>query len=212
MSTRKITVLSDFWKFHHSLSTEREPWVTQSKTFDFDDNTWKEVKVPHVWAIEGNFSPEHDAQYEKVIADGILSETTHIGRTGGLPIYGFGIYRRKFMLQRDTKNVFIEFDGVMSNSEIYVNRIYVGGRPYGYSSFSVDCTKAVKFSEENLLVVVANPKESASRWYTGAGIYRPVRLLETQEAYVDFNGTFVSSRLIDGIQLLASTTLIRRSV
>ncbi len=193
MNNRKITQLTTDWKFLHSLSTEREAWVDEATGKNYEDSNWRIVSVPHDWAVEGEFSPEHDPHLEKVVADGIDYETMHVGRTGGLPIYGFGVYRKTFQVQTDSKNVFLEFDGVMANSEVYVNGIHVGGRPYGYSSFSVDCTQAVNFSGENLLVVIANPKERASRWYTGAGIYRPVRLVETSESYVTFNGAYVTS-------------------
>ncbi len=190
---RITTLLLDDWKFSRDF---QDTTIESTKLLlekGFDDSAWRSVSVPHDWAVEGPFSPDNDPQFVKVHADGIMNETSHIGRTGGLPITGLGIYRKKFMIKSSTKRSFLEFDGIMSNSEIYVNGNKVGGRPYGYSSFSVDISEVVVSDKENTLIVFANPKHTSSRWYTGAGIYRPVRLLELQETFVAFDGTYITS-------------------
>ncbi|MFI3254905.1 MAG: glycoside hydrolase family 2 TIM barrel-domain containing protein [Eubacteriales bacterium] len=195
MSNRIVSVLKDNWLFSREFNHNSSEIAENCYKKDFDDSSWKRVTVPHDWAVEGPFSPDNDPQYVKVHADGVLKETAHIGRTGGLPITGLGVYRRNFTITPDSKRVFLEFDGVMSYSEVYVNGINVGGRPYGYSSFSLDISEVVMKTEENTLLVLANPKETSSRWYTGAGIYRPVRLVELQETFITFNGTYITSKV-----------------
>ncbi len=195
MSSRIISELQEDWKFSRDFGDNSTETVKSVVLSGFDDSHWRTVTVPHDWAVEGPFSPENDPQFVKVHADGILKETSHIGRTGGLPITGLGVYRKKFTVFPDSKHIFLEFDGIMSHSEIFVNGKKVGGRPYGYSTFSMEITDFVNGDSENILVVTANPKPTSSRWYTGAGIYRPSRLVELQEAFVVFNGTFVTSKV-----------------
>ncbi len=170
-------------------------------SINFDDSGWRTVRVPHDYAIEGPFDRDNDLQHESVSADGIVAPITHVGRTGGLPIAKGAWYRRKFTVSPEAKHVFLEFDGVMSNSEIYVNGTHCGGRPYGYSSFSVDIT-ALCHGGENLLAVRTLPEESSSRWYPGAGIYRNVRLIEKSDAYFPYNPLFaVSTPVGDGAKV-----------
>lgn len=195
MNARKIEIFSENWRFSREIQGDEENFLTKVIQSDYDDSLWKSVTVPHDWAIDGPFSTENDPQFVKVHADGILQETSHIGRTGGLPITGLGIYRRKFTVDSSAKTYFLEFDGIMSFGKVFVNGKNVAERPYGYSSFSADITECVVKDGENSVVVIANPKDTSSRWYTGAGIYRPVRLLQLQEVYVSFDGTYVTSKI-----------------
>lgn len=165
---------------------------------NFDDSNWRTIRIPHDYAVEGPFNPENDKQVQEVIADGILKPIVHVGRTGALPIADCAWYRRKFTVKKDTKRAFLEFDGVMSNSTIYVNGKKCGGRVYGYSSFSVDITNCMKVGQENTLAVFVDPKPSSSRWYTGAGIYRDVRLVEKQDVYLPYCPVFVRSTVKKG--------------
>ncbi len=153
---------------------------------NFDDSHWREVRVPHDYAIEGPFHPDHGKQITEVIADGILKPRVHVDRTGALPITEKAWYRKKFFVQPNTKKVFLEFDGVMSNSKVYVNGHKYDGRVYGYSSFSVDVSDSVKRGQENTLAVSVSPEDTSSRWYTGAGIYREVRLIEKADHYFPY--------------------------
>lgn len=195
MSSRTVTLLKHNWKFSRDFPENTQEIPPELLSNNFDDASWNVVSVPHDWAVEGEFSPDNDPQFVKVHADGILRETSHIGRTGGLPITGLGVYRCNFTVKDTTKRVFLEFDGVMSYSAVYVNGQKMGGHPYGYTSFHVDVTEALADHGENKLVVTANPKPSSSRWYTGAGIYRPVRLVEVQDAFVAFDGVYITSKL-----------------
>ncbi len=204
---RIITNLQENWRFSRDFPEKTRESAELSLGKDFSDESWRIVSVPHDWAVEGPFSAENDAQKVKVHADGILTDTTHIGRTGGLPHTGLGVYRRKFQVSKESKHTFLEFDGVMSYGEIYVNGKKVGERPYGYASYSLDVTEFVQVGE-NQLAVLANPKEGASRWYPGAGIYRPVRLVELQEVFVAFNGTFVTWEIAENVAKIHLETKI----
>src|SRR5262249_34380579 len=94
------------------------------------------------------------------------------------------------------QRVFIEFDGVMANSDVWINGVHLGKRPYGYVSFDYELTGHLQFGRDktNFLAVRAdNSQQPASRWYTGAGIYRHVRLIVTSPVHVETSGLFVSS-------------------
>lgn len=155
-----------------------------------NDSDWTTVRVPHDYAIEGPFAPENDCQFEEIVADGILTPISHIGRTGGLPHTTPAWYRCRFTVVPDAKHIFLQFDGVMANCRIYVNGMLCGTQHYGYTSFSVDVTKAVT-AGENLLAVSLDPEESSSRWYPGAGIYRKVCLIQKQGSYFPYCPVFV---------------------
>ena len=144
---RKIIELQNNWKFSKTD-------ITNAEQADFDDSNWAKVRVPHDWAITGPIDKENNAQ------------------TGGLPVAGTAWYRKLLPIQNfENKRVFIEFDGVMSNSAVFLNGHRVGNRPYGYISFSYDLTPYLE-NQNNLLAVRVSPEKSASRWYPGAGIYR----------------------------------------
>jgi len=97
--------------------------------------------------------------------------------------------------------VFVEFDGIMANSDIWINGFHLGDRPYGYVSFSYELTGRVNFDGDNVLAVRADTlAQPASRWYSGAGIYRHVRLIEKTHIYVPQWGLFVSTPQVSETQ------------
>lgn len=160
-----------------------------------DDSSWREVNVPHDWAIEGPFDRGHDLQETQIWADGETQVAQHTGRTGGLPHVGRAWYRRTFTVPETWKDrrVYVEFDGAMSYSKVYVNGEYVGERPYGYISFYFDITDHLRVGEENLLAVSLDNPPYASRWYPGAGIYREVRLVAVHPIHVGPWGTYITT-------------------
>jgi beta-galactosidase len=148
---------------------------------EFDDAAWRRLDVPHDWSIEGPY--DRDAP---------------VGRGGGYLPAGVGWYRKHFKLPADdaTRRVFVEFDGVMAHSDVWVNGQLLGHRPFGYASFRYDITPHVKFGDdaENVLAVRAdNSRQPASRWYAGAGIYRHVRLVASEPIHIAPWGVFVST-------------------
>jgi beta-galactosidase len=146
----------------------------------FADTSWRPLNVPHDWSIEGPFS----------------ETATTTGRGGYLPA-GVGWYRKHFTLPQSAsgRNVFVEFDGVMANSDVYINGFHLGKRPYGYVSFRYDLTSHVMFGTADNVISVRcdNSVQPASRWYTGAGIYRHVRVIMANPVHVAQYATFVTT-------------------
>jgi beta-galactosidase len=146
----------------------------------FADASWRALNVPHDWSIEGPFDQN--------------APTT--GRGGYLPA-GIGWYRKHFTLPQSLsgQRVFVEFDGVMANSDVYINGVHLGNRPYGYVAFRYELTSSLKFgSADNVLSVKCdNSVQPASRYYAGAGIYRHVRLIATDPVHIDQWATYVTT-------------------
>ena len=135
----------------------------------YDDSAWRALDLPHDWGIEGPF-------------DQALP-----GETGKLPWQGVGWYRKTFPLPASDagRRLVLEIDGAMSHSAVWLNGRFVGGWPYGYSSFRLDLTPYAKPGTDNTLAIrLDNPRES-SRWYPGGGIYRHVRLVKTGLVHLD---------------------------
>jgi beta-galactosidase len=177
------------WKFKRgNLSDGADPAL--------DDGDWETVRAPHDWAIEGPFERESDLQHLAIYEDGERKEKDHTGRTAGLPHVGVAWYRREIEVPPG-KRVFVEFDGVMSHSTVYVNGEEAGSWPYGYASFRFDVTDLVRPGEQNLLAVRVDNKPCASRWYPGAGIYRHVRLVTTDPVHVAGWGTCVTTPRVE---------------
>jgi len=106
--------------------------------------------------------------------------------------------------------VTVEFDGVYDHAEVWINGQFVGGRPYGYSSFQFDLTRYLKFDVENVLAVrVDHSRQADSRFYTGSGIYRHVRLCLVDRLHVGQWGTFVTTpRVADEAALVRVETAV----
>ncbi len=153
----------------------------------FGDTSWQAVSVPHDWSIEGPFA-----------------ESNPTGAGGGYLPAGIGWYRKHFTLASGLsgQRIFVEFDGVMANSDVYVNGYKLGNRPYGYVSFRYELTGHVSFgSSANVLAVrVDNSGQPASRWYTGAGIYRHVRVIAANPVHIDKWATYVTTPTVSTSQ------------
>jgi beta-galactosidase/beta-glucuronidase len=156
---------NEFWKFHKGDAPNAE-------AIKFDDNNWRSVELPHDWSIEGPFSQQW--------ASG----------TGYLP-GGIGWYRKHFTCPQriQSKKVFIYFDGVYNNSEVWLNGHYLGKRPNGYIPFQYEITPYLDKKGQNVIAVkVDHTKFADSRWYTGSGIYRNVYLLASEPVKISLWG------------------------
>ncbi|HSV14324.1 MAG TPA: glycoside hydrolase family 2 TIM barrel-domain containing protein [Tepidisphaeraceae bacterium] len=147
----------------------------------FDDSTWRSLSVPHDWSIEGPFDQKNPT-----------------GPAGACLPAGIGWYRKHFILPANGagRRVFINFDGVMANSDVWINGILLGHRPYGYVSFQYELTDHLNTGDgaSNVIAVRAdNAQQPASRWYAGAGIYRHVHLVVTDAVHIDHWGTTVTT-------------------
>jgi beta-galactosidase len=142
----------------------------------FDDHGWRRVDLPHDWSIEG--TPREDAPGG--------------GRVGYFPT-GIGWYRKAFGLPAGSRGqeAWLEFDGVYMNSDVWINGVQLGRRPYGYISFAYDITKHLVPGVNVVAVRVDNSRQPNSRWYTGSGIYRHVWLTLVDPLHVGHWGTSV---------------------
>ncbi|AHM62745.1 glycoside hydrolase [Flammeovirgaceae bacterium 311] len=154
----------------------------------FDDRAWRELDLPHDWAVEAGFDPK--ASY----SHGFKA----IGRA--FPESSVGWYRKTFRIPAEDlgRNIAIEFDGVYRNSEVWVNGHYLGLEPSGYSSFRYNITDYLNYGDDNVVAVRVDATMEEGWYYEGAGIYRHVWLSKTSPLHVADNGTFVTSEVAEG--------------
>ena len=153
--------------------------VSEAKTNDFNDTSWRKLDLPHDWSIEGKIHPKNVT-----------------GGGGGYFPSGIGWYRKTFQVPDNwkAKKTAIYFEGVYMNSEVFINGKSLGVYPYGYSSFSYDLTSYLNFGKENVIAVrVDNSQQMNSRWYSGSGIYRHVWMMATDPVHVAQWGVAVST-------------------
>ena len=185
--TRERLSFNEGWLFEKTEDT-------LASKVDYDDSNWRQLSVPHDWAIEGPFKPEYNP------------------RTGGLPIFGKAWYRKHFVIDKSKRGsiVTIEFDGVMNNSTIYINGKKVYSRPYGYIGFQIDITTYIHFGEDNTVAVSVNPEALSARWYPGAGIYRNVWMEIQNPVHIKHWGTQIATSEItkDKAQVTVETKVI----
>ncbi len=144
---------------------------------NFDDHGWRKINLPHDWAVEGPFEQKNE------------------GSTGKLKYWGPVWYRKHFTLPATDygKKIKLDIDGAMSFSEVWLNGQFVGGWPYGYSSFELDLTPYLKVKGDNVLAIRLNSPAESSRWYPGAGLYRNIWLVKTAPVHVGHWGTCVTT-------------------
>jgi beta-galactosidase len=171
-STRHVESFTDGWRFLQSDALG-------AQAPSFDDSSWQTVTLPHDWAIAGPIDEKNPA-----------------GAAGGFFPAGIGWYRKTFdvPVSAATRRTFIVFDGVMANSDVWINGELLGHRPYGYVSFYYDLTDHLRYGGSNTIAVrVDDSQQPASRWYAGAGINRQVRLVSTSSTHIEPWGTFVTT-------------------
>ena len=168
---RRVTNMDAGWRFHQGD-------VMGAEAATYDDMDWRRLDVPHDWSIEGDN----------------LRENPGGGSIGFFPT-GMGWYRKTFDVKAFDKNKLysIEFDGIYMLSTVWLNGHELGTWPYGYSSFSYDLTPYLRAKGNVLAVRVDNSRHGNSRWYTGSGIYRHVRLVETARTHFAKWGVFNST-------------------
>jgi beta-galactosidase len=158
---RQVQNFNSGWKFYKGE-------ITDGQKPDLDDSAWRLLDLPHDWSIEGPFSKDN------------------FSCTAYLP-GGIGWYRKTFIVPENERErkVIIYFDGVYNNSEVWINGNYLGKRPNGYISFQYDLTPFMNYGKENLIAVkVDHSMYGDSRWYTGSGIYRNVKLITEEPVHI----------------------------
>jgi beta-galactosidase len=153
---------------------------------NFEDSSWRTLQIPHDWSIEGEFNENNPAT---------------VG--GGALPGGIGWYRKTFYLPETAKGkaVFIDFDGIYCNSEVWINENYLGKRPNGYISFRYELSKYLNYGDKKnvIAVKVDNSEQPNSRWYSGSGIYRNVWLVVTDKVHIPIWGTYITTPKADSI-------------
>ena len=187
---RSVTQLSTDWYFHEGdLISAEKP--------DFNDGNWQRVSVPHDWAIRGPFDKKWDLQVVRIVQNGEKEASEKTGRSGALPWIGTGTYVRDFTIPADFNgHAELVFDGAMSQPTVYVNGKVAGYWAYGYNAFRLDITRLVRPGRNQMRVLLRNQEES-SRWYPGAGIYRPVHLVLTAATHIDDWSLFARTTRLD---------------
>jgi beta-galactosidase len=187
---RQEFLLEKNWKF----SKGDFPDAARS---DFNDTQWESVTVPHDWAIYGPFDSQYDVQAVAITQNGETAASVKTGRTGGLPYIGAGWYRNVFDVngfKKGEKRVSLVFDGAMSEARVYVNGQEACFWAYGYNSFHCDVTDLLQADgKHNTLAVRLENRPQSSRWYPGAGLYRNVRVVVSNEIHIPVWGTYITT-------------------
>ncbi|WIX98630.1 glycoside hydrolase family 2 TIM barrel-domain containing protein [Amycolatopsis mongoliensis] len=180
--TGRATDLGTGWRFalaNPDGVTDPDGRFADAANPGYDDSGWQVVDVPHDWSIE-------------------LPPTEHGTQSGsGFFRGGLGWYRKTFSLPPSLagKRVSVEFDGVYSDAHVYLGGELLGTHPYAYTGFAFDLTGRLHTDGRtpNVLAVRATNPLPSSRWYSGSGIYRRVRLVVTEPVHVARHGTFVTT-------------------
>ena len=170
--------LNRHWRF--TRDDQPDAWYK-----GWDDSGWREVTLPHDWSVEEPFSTAYSS------GTGYLSG-------------GVGWYRTTFTLPEEArgKRVTVIFDGVYNHPQVWCNSYYLGKWAYGYTTFALDLTEQACFGDTpNVLAVRVNREQVAdSRWFTGTGIYRKVRLVLQDPVCLARNGVFFTTPEVDAAQ------------
>lgn len=171
----KIEREEDFnfdWKFSLQKDT------TLPTQIPLDDASWRDIRLPHDWSVEASF------------------DSTLEGCTGYLP-GGVGVYQKHFATPASSSNksTFVLFDGVYNNATFWLNGQLLGENPYGYSPVYFDLSELLtNDGSENVLTVhVDHSRYADSRWYTGSGIYRNVKLITLNKVRIPIWGTYLTT-------------------
>jgi beta-galactosidase len=175
ISQGRQRLLMDFdWRFQ--LGEQKG-----ADSVSYDDSDWRVLNLPHDWSIEGEYGKDAPT-----------------GGSGGYLPTGIGWYRKHFRTPGMTpsKEVWIEFDGVYMNSDVWINGHHLGNHPYGYTSFYYDVTHYLNSGENVIAVRVDNSHQPNTRWYSGSGIYRHVWLDVIDPLHISHWGITVTTPLV----------------
>jgi beta-galactosidase len=179
----KVVNFDDDWTFHSGAAQGADQ-------NNFDDSKWRKIDLPHDWSIEdmkGTQSPFNANAISQV--------------SGGFTTGGTGWYRKAFTVssQDKGKKIYIQFDGVYMNADVWINGHHLGNHPYGYTGFTFDITDYVNFDASNVLAVEVKNEGQNSRWYSGSGIYRHVWIKTTEPIHSSQWGTFITTPEVSSI-------------
>ena len=198
---RFVMSLDFGWKFHAGD-------VAQAANPSIDDTAWRTVNLPHDFQIEQPWvAPAADEKADNTdVAANIKSRLS----SRGFKEMGKGWYRLHFTPADSLRGrrILIDFAGIMYVGDVYLNGERVGGTDYGYVGFEIDVTRQLKWGEENVLAVCADTRDPMnSRWYTGGGLFRGVKLVVTHpELYLERHPLYITTRSNHFVDISAEVT------
>ncbi len=210
-SPRQVYLMDKGWKFHRGHLEQPKPkghhWVYKSvkagaargpAAFQYDDGNWRVVDLPHDYVVEGRFR-----QDMTLVSHGFLDRPE-------------GWYRRQFLLPESArgKAIWLYFDGVFGQSQVWVNGQELRRNDNGYIGFRVDISDVAHYGDRpNVIAVKCDPGEAQGWWYEGGGIYRHVWLTLAEPIHVVPYGTYVcADKKVGGKWLVElETTLANES-
>ena len=162
-----------------------DDWRVRPKVSHFQEllgggaQPWEAVRLPHDAMIGGRRDPDE-----------------HWGN-GFFP-GGVWQYEKTFVADEELrgKRVLLEFEGVYRGASVWVNGALAGHRPYGYTDFTVSIGEHLRVGEENVIEVHATSRQD-SRWYSGAGIYRPVHLIVGEPVHLALDAVTITTPTVD---------------
>lgn len=162
-------LFDDDWRFHLG-------GMQGAESPDFDDSQWRKIDLPHDWSIEDK------AGKKSPFSPNAISQVS-----GGFTSQGSGWYRKTFDIPSNDvdKQIFIQFDGVYMNADVYINGYHMGNHPYGYTGFFYNITNKLNFGKKNTIAVEVKNEGRNSRWYSGSGIYRHVWLKTFNNVHIE---------------------------
>ena len=164
--------------------------------FDFDEEGYRPVNLPHDWAVEDGFYPEEDGEQ-------------------GYRKRGWGYYRKRFFVPSTWKGkrVSLQFGGIATHSTIWVNQMLFRHNYSGYNTITMDITPTLMFGRDNLIAIEVNAALFEGWWYEGAGIYRDVKLIVSDPVHIATEaGISVSAEVkIDGWNVSGHVNLVNDS-
>ena len=187
--TRVVENLNFGWRFHAGD-------VQDGASSALDDSGWRTVNVPHDFQIEQPWvAPDADEKADNSdVAANIKSRLS----SRGFKEMGRGWYRLHLTPSDSLRGrrLLLQFDGIMYVGDVYLNGTRIGGTDYGYVGFEIDVTDRLRVGRENVIAVMADTREPMnSRWYTGGGLFRNVRLVATsKDLYFGRHALYVTTR------------------
>ncbi len=190
--------------------------VAGAEKADFDDSKWRVIDLPHDWSIEdlpaGKPGLTDQIHEETIGPFSKKSEGANDGNSTGHVVGGTGWYRKSFTLANGDKEKLLSvyFEGAYTETDVWINGNHVGDHKHGYTSFFFDITKYCKPpGEKNVLAVRVINNGKNSRWYSGSGIYRHVKLIVTNPLHIDEWGIHVTTpKVSTGEAVVKVTTAI----
>ncbi|MBN2233913.1 MAG: DUF4982 domain-containing protein [Opitutales bacterium] len=209
--------IDDGWRFSLGHATDRDLDFGHAKgyfsyhaktgfgdgpaSFSFDDRMWRRVDLPHDWAIEMPFDPagSHSHGYKAV--------------GPGFPEHSVGWYRRSFEVSESDlgRRIWIEFDGIYRDADVFVNGFFVGNEPSGYLRQAYDVTDYLNYGGRNVVAVRVDASMEEGWYYEGAGIYRHAWLDKHDPVHLERDGVWVRSEVMEGRSRLVITTEVTNS-